>query len=165
LYQLTWKSRRGFVYDVATFRHLDEFTYDGEGWGLTTDGQSLIMSDGTAILRFLDPRTFAVQRTVTVRDGEADIDSLNELEWVNGQVWANVWQSDSLARIDPASGRLLGWIDLSSLMPPSDVRRYLPPGADVDVLNGIAYDEVSNRLVVTGKNWPLLYEIRVDTTR
>jgi len=165
IYQLTWKAERGFVYDLATLRRLSEFTYDGEGWGLTNDGQSLIMSDGTATLRFLDPATFTVQRTVTVKDGETEIGSLNELEWVNGQIWANVWQADSLARIDPASGQLLGWVDLSMLMPPSDIPRYLPPGADVDVLNGIAYDERANRLVVTGKNWPLLYEIRVDTAR
>ena len=166
VYQLTWKSRRGFVYDLASFRRLDEFAYEGEGWGLTTDGTSLIMSDGTATLRILDPRTFAVQRTVTVREDSGEVGKLNELEWVNGQVWANVWETNSLARIDPATGQVLGYVDLTGLLSETDKRLFLPPGGDsaLDVLNGIAYDSAANRLVVTGKNWPLLYEIRVDST-
>ena len=166
VYQLTWKSRRGFAYDLASFRRLSEFGYEGEGWGLTNDGSSLIMSDGTATLRFLDPRTFAVQRTVTVREDSGEVGKLNELEWVNGQVWANVWESNSLARIDPATGRVLGYVDLTGLLSEADRNRFLPPGGEtaLDVLNGIAYDSTSNRLVVTGKNWPLLYEIRVDST-
>ena len=165
IYQITWKSRRGFVYDLATFRRVGEFTYEGEGWGLTTDGQSLIMSDGTATLRFLDPRTYAVQRTLTAREDAGDVSKLNELEWVNGQLWANVWETQSIVRIDPASGRVLGWVNLDGLLTESDRRLYLPPGATVDVLNGIAFDSATNRLVVTGKNWPLLYEIRVDSAR
>jgi glutamine cyclotransferase len=166
VFQLTWKSRRGFVYDLASFRRLDEFGYDGEGWGLTNDGTSLIMSDGTATLRFLDPRTFAVQRTVTVREDSGEVGKLNELEWVNGQVWANVWETHSVARIDPATGRVLGYVDLTGIFSETDRSRFLPPGGEssIDVLNGIAYDSTTNRLVVTGKNWPLLYEIRVDST-
>jgi glutamine cyclotransferase len=165
VYQVTWKTRRGFVYDLASFRRIGEFTYESEGWGLTTDGASLILSDGTALLRFMSPQGFTEQRRVTVRDGAVEVGKLNELEWVNGQVWANVWETERIVRIDPASGRVLGWIDLTGILQEADRRRFVPPGAEtsIDVLNGIAYDSASNRLVVTGKNWPLLYEIRVDS--
>ena len=164
VYQLTWKSRKGYVYDRATFRRLREFSYEGEGWGLTNDGTSLIMSDGSATLRFLDPSTFEVQRTITVRDGDREVAKLNELEMVKGEIYANVWETTSIARIDPATGTVTGWIRLDGIFTDSDRRRYLKPGQQVDVMNGIAYDEAANRLVVTGKWWPRLYEITVDST-
>lgn len=164
VYQLTWKSRTGYVYDRATFRRLREFSYDGEGWGLTNDGTSLIMSDGSATLRFLDPSTFDVQRTITVRDGDREVSKLNELEMVRGEIYANVWETTSIARIDPATGAVKGWIRLEGIFTDSDRRRYLKPGQQVDVMNGIAYDETANRLLVTGKWWPRLYEITVDST-
>ena len=163
IYQLTWKSRKGYVYDRATFRRLREFSYDGEGWGLTNDGQSIIMSDGTAVLRFLDPGTLEIQRTVTVKDAGRDVPRLNELEMVRGEVYANVWETNSVARIDPATGAVIGWINLEGLFSESDRRRYLKPGQQIDVLNGIAYDELSDRLIVTGKWWPRMYQIRVDS--
>lgn len=155
LVQLTWKNRAAIVYDVETFRELRRHTYQGEGWGLTHDGRSLIMSDGTETLRFLDPRTFAVQRQLVVRDGNRRVGYLNELEYVEGEILANVWYDDRIVRISPRTGRVLGWIDLSSLYPRAE-----RPDED-DVLNGIAYDEQQRRLFVTGKNWPRLYEIRV----
>ena len=162
IYQLTWKSQKGFVYDRATFRRLQEFQYEGEGWGLTNDGTSLIMSNGSAVLKFIDPSTFAVERTITVKDGGRDIPKLNELEMVNGEIYANVWESFSIVRIDPATGAVVGWVDLDGIFSDSDRRRYLKPGQQVDVLNGIAFDEASGRLLVTGKWWPRMYEITVD---
>ena len=164
IYQVTWKSRTGYVYDRVSLRRLREFTYDGEGWGLTNDGTSLILSDGSATLRFIDPATFAVQRTLTVKDGNRDVPKLNELEMVNGEIWANVWESSSLVRINPATGAVIGWVNLEGLFTDSDRRRYLKPGQQVDVLNGIAFDETTGRLVVTGKWWPRMYEITVDST-
>ena len=164
IYQVTWKSQKGYVYDRTSFLRIGEFTYDGEGWGLTNDGASLILSDGSARLRFIDPSTFQVQRTVTVMDGPREVPKLNELEMVKGEIYANVWETHTVARIDPATGKVVGWIDLEGLFTDSDRRRYLKPGQAVDVLNGIAYDEGANRLVVTGKWWPRLYEITVDST-
>jgi len=155
LVQLTWRSHIGFVYDLASFTPVRSFTYPGEGWGLTGDGQRLILSDGTPALRFLDPTTFAEIGRVTVTDAGRPIVSLNELEMVRGELYANVWQTDRIVRIDPDSGRVLGWIDLSGLLAPAD--RAQP----VDVLNGIAYDEAGDRLFVTGKLWPKLFQIRV----
>ena len=153
--QLTWQSQVGFVYDRESFELLGEFSYDTEGWGLTHDGTRLIMSDGSATLRFLDPETLQQVETVTVRAAGQPVTRLNELEYVRGEVYANVWQTDQIARIAPATGQVLGWIDLTGLLPPAD-RQY---GADV--LNGIAYDSVGNRLFVTGKWWPKLFEIEV----
>jgi len=155
LVQLTWQSHIGFVYDLATFAPIRSFTYPGEGWGLTEDGQRLILSDGTPALRFLDPTTFVEIGRVTVTDAGRPIVNLNELEMVRGELYANVWQSDRIVRIDPDSGHVLGWIDLSGLLAPAD--RTQP----VDVLNGIAYDEAGDRLFVTGKLWPKLFQIRV----
>ncbi len=155
LIQLTWQNRVGFVYDRDTFAQLGEWTYDTEGWGLTFDGQHLIMSDGTSVLRFLDPERFVVVRTVQVRDGERPVDQLNELEYIEGEVWANVWQTDWIVRIDPRDGRVVGWVDLSGLLSAAD--RQQP----VDVLNGIAYDAKAKRVFVTGKLWPKLFEIRL----
>jgi len=155
VYQLTWRSQRGFVYDLTTFEKQREFTYDGEGWGLTTDGRQLIMSDGSNRLRFLDPATARVVRTIEVFRAGQPLANLNELEWYRGTILANVWQTSFLVQIDPADGRLLGLIDASGLLAPEDYQR------GVDVLNGIAYDAKADRLFVTGKNWPKLFEIRL----
>jgi len=164
IYQVTWTSQKGYVYDRQTLRRIREFEYAGQGWGLTNDGASLIMSDGSALLKFIDPSTFAVLRTVTVKDGGRDVRNLNELEMVNGEIYANVWESSRVARINPTTGTVLGWIDLAGVFSDSDRRRYLKPGQQVDVLNGIAFDELTGRLYVTGKWWPRMYEIAVDST-
>jgi glutamine cyclotransferase len=153
LLQLTWRSQVGFVYDLTTFRPLARFEYKGEGWGLTNDGRRLIMSDGTARLRFLDPATLRETGAVTVTDEGRPVPNLNELEFVKGEVLANIWMTDRLARIDPESGKVTGWIDLTGLLSPADRR------AGVDVLNGIAYDAARDRIFVTGKLWPKLFEI------
>ncbi len=154
LVELTWQSHVGFVYDRATFNPKRTFSYSGEGWGLTHDDTALIMSDGTASLRFLDPETFIERRRVQVTDGGVPVARLNELEYVKGEVLANVWYTTVIARISPDSGRILGWIDL----------RGLPSGVETNrdaVLNGIAYDRDHDRLFVTGKLWPKLFEIKV----
>jgi len=158
IYQLTWKSGLGFVYELDTFQLLETFRIDGEGWGLTYDGEHLILSNGSAELEFLDLETFEVIRRVTVHDEGQSIDRLNELEYINGEVWANVWFEDRIARISPSSGEVLAWVDLSGLYPRSQ-RGY------EDVLNGIAFDPDSDRLFVTGKNWPRLYEIELVPKR
>jgi glutamine cyclotransferase len=155
LYQLTWHAGIGFVYDWQTFEPLGRWTYDTEGWGLTHDGTYLIMSDGTPVLRYLDPQTLAVVRQVEVRDENGPVVWLNELEYVNGQIWANVWQTERIARIDPESGAVVSWIDLGGLLAAADLAQ------PVDVLNGIAYDVEGDRLFVTGKLWPVLFEIEV----
>jgi len=151
--QLTWQAGRAFVYDKDSFDLLREFTYRTEGWGLTHDGRRLIMSDGTATLYFLRPDTFAETARLTVRDHRGPVIRLNELEYVRGEIFANVWQTDRIARVDPQTGHVTGWIDLTGLLPPSDRRQ------PVDVLNGIAYDPRTDRLFVTGKWWPKLFEI------
>ena len=155
LYQLTWRSQLGFIYDAETFQLVGQFSYTGEGWGLTDDGTSLILSDGTSTLRFLDPTTFAVRRTVKVTDNGREVPELNELEYVKGELYANVWRQDRIARIDPATGRVTGWIDLTGLLRPEE-----QTGSE-DVLNGIAYDAAGDRLLVTGKRWPKLFHIRL----
>jgi len=154
-YQLTWRSRRGFIHDADTFRPLGEFAYEGEGWGLTTDGRSLILSDGTPRLRFLDPASFRVERTVEVTLEGRPVAALNELEWARGEVLANVWQTDEILRIDPSSGQVRGVVSCAGLLPAADRR------ADTDVLNGIAYEEETDRLFLTGKCWPKLFEVRL----
>lgn len=159
LFQLTWQSHRAFVYDLDSFQMLNTFTYTGEGWGLTQDGRSLILSDGTNQIRFLDPETFAVQRTINVQDEGQPIHQLNELEYIKGEIFANIWQTDRIARIDPQTGRVTGWLNLAGLLPYEDRAR------GVDVLNGIAYDEAGDRLFVTGKLWPKLFEIRLLTRK
>ena len=151
--QLTWQAGRAFVYDKANFALLREFTYRTEGWGLTHDGRRLIMSDGTATLYFLHPDTFAETLRLTVRDHRGPVIRLNELEHVRGEILANIWQTDRIARVDPRTGHVTGWIDLAGLLQPSDRRQ------PVDVLNGIAYDTRTDRLFVTGKWWPKLFEI------
>lgn len=156
IYQLTWQNRIGLVYDEKTFNVERTFQYTGEGWGLTNDGKRLIMSDGSSNLRFLDPNTFEVVKRISVHTSRGKVDKLNELEFVKGEIWANIWYEDKIARISPESGELLGWIDLSTLYPKSKRTSV------EDVLNGIAYDAENDRLFVTGKNWPNLYEIKVS---
>jgi glutamine cyclotransferase len=155
LIQLTWQSHIALVYDRFSFHLLRTFPYTGEGWGLTQDGHSLILSDGSATLRFLDPATFRVQRRITVRDHGNPVTQLNELEYIHGQIYANIWYSNRIARISPATGKVLGFIDLTGLLPASERS---DPGA---VLNGIAYDAEHDRLFVTGKLWPKLFEIKI----
>lgn len=156
LISLTWKSEVGFVYDLNTLKLQRHFAYKGEGWALTQDGKRLIMSDGTPDLRFLDPETLQETGRVTVTYDGKPVPQINELEWIKGKVYANVWHTDMLVIIDPERGDITGVVDLTGLMP-GDQR---PPGPD-SVLNGIAYDAVHDRLFVTGKNWPKLFEIRV----
>jgi glutamine cyclotransferase len=153
--QLTWRSRVGFVYDRRSFGPIHQFAYRTEGWGLTHDGRRLILSDGTATLYVLDPQTYEVSSSLQVRDRQSPVSMLNELEYVEGEIYANVWQTDRIARISPATGRVLGWIDLTGLLKAEDLQR------PADVLNGIAYDSVGRRLFVTGKWWPRLFEIRL----
>lgn len=165
IFQLTWRDKTAYVYDVNTFRLLKEFTYSGEGWGLTHDDKNLIMSDGTHVLRFINPETFQTEKTLTVqRENGAPQMNLNELEYVKGEIWANIWHSESpdilgkanhIARIDPASGKITGWIDLNNISP-DDVKR-----DSENTLNGIAYDATGDRLFVTGKNWKKLFEIKI----
>lgn len=155
VFQLTWQNGKGFVYDADTFQLLKEFRYEGEGWGLTTDGKALILSDGTSRIRILDPVTFSVQRTLAVTMNGKPRDRLNELEYIHGEIFANVWQTDEVVRIDPATGIVRGIVDFSGLLAAHDRR------ADTDVLNGIAYDAKNDRLFVTGKRWPRLFEVRL----
>ena len=153
--QLTWQSHMGFVYDLGDFHLVRTFKYSGEGWGLTTDGHDLFMSDGSSEIRVLDAGTFAEKRRIKVRDGGKPVDQLNELEIVEGEIYANVWHSDRIARISPRTGHVVGWIDLTGLLGPFYQRE-----AEA-VLNGIAYDSRGKRLFVTGKLWPKIFEIRV----
>lgn len=155
IYQLTWQSHKCFIYDLKSFKLEGEFHHGGEGWGLTNDGKLLIMSDGTSELRFLDPNTFLPVRTISILDGAQPLMDINELEYIKGEIYANIWKSERVVRIDPANGKIVGWVDLSGLR---------PPGVENDtdnVLNGIAYDEKEDRLFVTGKRWPKLFEIRL----
>jgi glutamine cyclotransferase len=155
LYQLTWTAKKGFIYGLKDFNKIGEFSYAGEGWGLTNDGTDLILSDGTSTLRFLDPATFNVVRTIKVVAGEKPVKELNELEYVKGEIWSNIWHSDRIARIDPANGNVVGWIDLSGLLPAES------RSEEEAVLNGIAYDAKNDRIFVTGKLWPKIFEIRL----
>jgi len=157
--QLTWKSQTGFIYRLSDFQLLRRFAYSGEGWGLTTDGREIFMSDGTPEIRVLDPDTLAEKRRFTVHQGNTRIKELNELEFVDGELFANVWQTDRIARISPENGEVVGWIDLTGLLSPVYQRG---PGA---VLNGIAYDSERKRLFVTGKLWPKTFEIQLVPKR
>ncbi len=173
IYQLTWQHYTAFVYDLETFNPIKEFRYQGEGWGLTHNGTNLIMSDGTHILRFLDPETFNVTRTVAVlQETGKPLFLLNELEYVKGEIWANIWHSEEtltgttqgrlpnigkpnyIARINPESGKVVGWIDLADISPDDD-------NDGENTLNGIAYDEATDRIFVTGKEWKKLFEIKL----
>jgi len=153
--QLTWQQNVGFVYDKNSFALLREFHYPTEGWGITYDGERLIMSDGTSTLHFLDPETFKEISSVQVFDDSGTVVNLNELEYVNGEIFANVWLTDRIAMIDPSTGQVLGWIDLTGLLSAEDLSQ------PVNVLNGIAYDAEHDRLFVTGKLLPKLFEIKL----
>jgi glutamine cyclotransferase len=155
IYQLTWQHHLGFIYDAWTFEKLGEFNYAGEGWGLTNDGVSLILSDGSNKIRFLDPDNFQVKKTIAVLDGRTPVEEINELEYIKGEIYANIWHADRIARINPETGSVVGWIDLKGLLGPGDV------DDEEAVLNGIAYDQVGDRLFVTGKLWPKIFEIRL----
>lgn len=159
LVQLTWQSHVGLVYDLKSFALLRTFPYDGEGWGLVHDGTRLIMSDGTSALRFLAPDTFKETGRLTVTEDGRPLSDLNELEMVKGQLFANIWMTDQLAIINPATGVVSGRVNLRGLLAPADLQRR------VDVLNGIAYDAAGDRLFVTGKWWPKLFEIRLKARR
>lgn len=153
--ELTWQAHQGFIYDRDTMHRIGAFDYPGEGWGLTHDARRVFMSDGTAQIRIWDPSTLQETRRINVHDGAMPIASLNELEYVRGEIYANVWQTDKVARIDPADGHITGWIDLTGLLTAAEISE----GADV--LNGIAYDSLGDRLFVTGKLWPKLFEIQL----
>jgi len=157
--QITWKSGVGFVYDLNNFRLLRKFSYSGEGWGLAANGHQLFMSDGTSEIRVLDAETFQESRRLRVHEGSTPVDQLNELEFVEGQIFANIWHSNRIARISPLTGEVVGWIDLNGLLSP--VYRLEPEA----VLNGIAYDPLHKRLFVTGKLWPSIFEIRLAPER
>ena len=155
LYQLTWQHGVGFIYNAATLDKVGEFKYSGEGWGLTTDGSSLILSDGSSSIRFLDPETFKLRKSIAVLDRGKPVNNINELEFVHGEIYANIWYDERVARIDPQTGRVNSWIDLTGL-------KELSGASDEEgVLNGIAFDETTGRLFVTGKLWPKLFEIRL----
>jgi glutamine cyclotransferase len=156
--QITWQSHRGFVYDKDTFELLEEFTYPTEGWGITFDGRYLVMSDGTAALHFLDPETFQEVKNIEVHDDSGPVTKLNELEFVKGRIYANVWLTDTIIMIDPETGEVEGWIDLEGLLSSQGFTQ------QADVLNGIAYDSQGDRLFVTGKLWPYLFEIKLVHT-
>ena len=153
--QLTWQSQTGFVYDKASFKVLRSFNYPGEGWGMTNDGKLIYVSDGSAEIRVWDASTLKEVRRITVKDSGKPVTQLNELEFVRGEIFANVWQTDRIVRISPSDGRVLGWINLSGLLPRSE--RPEPEA----VLNGIAYDPAAGRLFVTGKLWPKIFEIKL----
>jgi glutamine cyclotransferase len=159
IYELTWQSEIGFLYDRATFKRKGTFNYKGEGWGLTHDGQRLIMSDGTAFLRFLDPVSLKELSRIQVKDGTTPVGNLNELEYVKGEIFANVWQTHRIARISPKTGRVIAWLDLEGLLTPREAQQVDVGGG---VLNGIAYDAAGDRLFVTGKLWPKLFEIKTQ---
>ena len=153
--QLTWRSKTGFVYNTADLKPVRRFKYNGEGWGITFDDKHIIMSNGTPVLKFLDPHTYKVVGEIEVYDENGGIGMLNELEYIDGEIYANIWAQERVARIDPDTGRVTGWIDLSGLLTKEDKKKR------VDVLNGIAYDKESKRLLVTGKLWPKLFEIEI----
>jgi len=156
IYQVTWKNRVGFVYDRKTFNVLNKIYYQTQGWGLTTIDDRIVMSDGTNVLYFYDPETFTVVSQIEVYDNAKKVDQLNELEYINGEIWANIWTTDLIARIDPTTGRVNSYLDLSGLYPEEERLK-----TDSDVLNGIAWDPAGKRIFVTGKRWPYLYEISI----
>jgi glutaminyl-peptide cyclotransferase len=155
LFQLTYTSGVAFVYDPKTFKQVESFHYSGEGWALTHDSKHLIMDDGSSALRFLDPATFHEDTRLVVREGLRPIANLNELELIEGEIWANIWMKEIVARIDPRSGQVNSWVDFTGLRQEAGCRE------DCDVLNGIAYDAARKRIFVTGKRWPKLFEIQV----
>lgn len=163
IYQVTWREEKGFIYNLSNLKLASEFRYSGEGWGLTQDGKNLILSDGTHVIRFINPETFETIRTIVVRDENGQpLLKLNELEYIKGEIWANIWHSEEIgkpnhiARINPENGQLLGWINLEGISP-DDTKR----DPESNTMNGIAYDEAGDRIFVTGKNWKKLFEIKV----
>ena len=155
LYEWTWQTHIGFIYDRFSLRKIREFTYTGEGWGMTRTATQIVTSDGTSTLRFRDPESFKEVRNIVVRDGKHAVEQLNELEYIKGEIYANVWHSDRIARISPADGHVIAWIDLTGILPEDQ-----KINAE-SVLNGIAYDAQHDRLFVTGKQWPAIFEIKV----
>lgn len=155
IYQVTWQNKVGFVYDKATFNVINKIYYSTQGWGLTTIDDKIVMSDGTNVLYYYEPEMFTVVSRIEVYDNKVKVDSLNELEYINGEIWANIWMSDRIARIDPVTGKVNGYINMKGILPSSERT------PDTDVLNGIAWDQAANRIFVTGKRWPKLYEIKV----
>ena len=155
IYQLTWRNNIVFVYDLSNFQLLKRFSYKGEGWGITSDGKNIFMSHGTAVIDCVDPENFTVIRQINVHDGKNAISNLNELEFIRGEILANIYMNNIIARISPRTGEVLGWIDLGPLYD------LLPGNCRVDVLNGIAYDQENDRLFITGKFWPKIFEIKV----
>ena len=167
LYQLTWQEGLCFVYDLETFQHRKSFRYPDEGWGLAYDGTYLILSDGTPTLRFYDPANFVLQKKVEVVDTDAQnrdrrVRNINELEMVEGELWANIWKSDQIVRINPKTGRVIGWINCAAFVPKEYQEEHKNPRLAERVLNGVAYDKETKTLYITGKNWPVMYEILVD---
>lgn len=156
IYQLTWQNEAVLIYDAQSFKEIRKIRYRGEGWGLTSDGKHLLMSNGSSTISFRDPDSFKVVREIHVLDGSTPIVHLNELEFIKGEIWANIYMEDMIVRISPKTGKVKGWIDLSSL------RSYLPRNAQVDVLNGIAYDAQRGLIFVTGKYWPKVFEIQLS---
>ena len=158
IYQITWREMTAFEYDLKDFKLLREMRYTGDGWGLTNDGTNLIMSDGTHVIKYVNPQDFRTVRTIVVNDEKGQpLMRLNELEWVKGEIWANVWETSWIVRIDPATGKLLGRIDLNKLAGEEQARN-----RKADVLNGIAYDQATDKLFITGKLWTQLFEIKVN---
>lgn len=156
IFMLTWETNICLIYDLHSFEQIGSFDYYGEGWGLAYDGIALIMSDGTNNLRFLNPEDFQILRTLSVQDNNKPIQNLNELEYINGEIWANIWMTNKIIKIDPNNGNVTAWIDLSDLL------NYFDKDKKIDVLNGIAFDKKNNRLFVTGKLWPLIFEITLE---
>ena len=156
LIEITWQTHIGFVYRKSNLLRTGEFHYSGEGWGLANDGRHIYFSDGTDSIRILHPKTLVEERRINVHDGQRHINMLNELEWIRGEIWANIWQTNRIARISPIDGQVLGWIDASGLLTPADISHQ-----PVDVLNGIAYDAAKDRILLTGKLWPKIFEVRV----
>jgi glutamine cyclotransferase len=155
IFQVTWQNKVGFVYNKTTLKQINKIYYQTEGWGLTTIGNELVMSDGSNILYFMDPDQFSVISKLEVYDNEKKVEKLNELEYINGEIWANIWQTDLIARIDPSSGKVIAYINLKGILNDSGT------DTNINVLNGIAYDPEAKRIFVTGKNWPKLFEIKI----
>lgn len=155
MWVLTWKENTAYVFEPDTFKPIRTHSYKGEGWGLTSDGKQLVMSDGSATLKFIDPKDFSVTKTLEVRDGTSPVSKLNELEWIDGEIFANIYMTEKIARISPDDGQVTGWLDLKGL------RNQLPLPHRAEVLNGIAHDKATGHLLVTGKYWPLMFELKI----
>lgn len=159
IYQLTYQNETGFIYNPDTLKQIGRFKYRGEGWGLTTDGKHLIMSNGTSVITFRTPDSFSTSRIIQVRDGDKPVDGINELEFIRGEIWANIYMKNAICRISPETGKVLGWLDMNALF------QKLDPKYQIDVLNGIAYDPKADRVFVTGKLWPTVFEIKKPSVK